>query len=178
MTNSGKSLYCIFQYFEFEFLFTFENDKQREAIVLNERDHVIIFLQRNDTILLQIAVAFNKLIKHGISQVAQDYHRNTKKPGNCHLNPSPLKTGTLKYDVNVARDHIKSNVLVFLIIIAMRDTTCKSTATPIASFRRKIHVKICFISVAFVIYRVTPATSFHVLNNLYSQDLFVQQTSL
>ena len=60
----------------------------------------------------------------------------------------------------------------------MRDTTCKSTATPIASFRRKIHVKICFISVAFVIYRVTPATSFHVLNNLYSQDLFVQQTSL
>ena len=77
----------IFQYFEFKFMFTFENAKQREVIVLNEneRDHVIIFLQRNDTILLQIAVAVNKLIKHGISQVAQDYHRNTKKPGNCHL---------------------------------------------------------------------------------------------
>ena len=79
----------IFQYFEFEFLFTFKNAKEREVIVLNEnerRDHVIIFLQRNDTILLQIAVAVNKLIKHSISQVAQDYHRNTKKPGNCHLN--------------------------------------------------------------------------------------------
>jgi len=40
-------------------LFTFENDKQLDVIVLNERDHVTIFLQRNYTILLQIAVAFN-----------------------------------------------------------------------------------------------------------------------
>ena len=68
MTNSGKSLYCIFQYFEFEFLFTFDNDKQREVVALDERDHVIIFLQRNDTILL---------IKHGISRVAQDYRANS-----------------------------------------------------------------------------------------------------
>ena len=59
MTNSEKSLYWIFQYFEFEVLFTFENDKQLDVIVLNERDHVTIFLQRNYTILLQIAVAFN-----------------------------------------------------------------------------------------------------------------------
>ena len=44
----------IFQYFEFEFLFTFDNDKQREVVALDERDHVIIFLQRNDTILLQM----------------------------------------------------------------------------------------------------------------------------